>query len=60
MSLVNQETLKRLKEERTNASRLYTDAGYQVAMRALDAAIAQLEQLSLLTAELEVTVVQKG
>lgn len=60
MSLVNQETLKRLKEERANASRLYTDAGYQVAMRALDAAIAQLEQLSLLTAELEVKVVQKG
>jgi len=59
MGLVNLETLNRIKEERRQA---YLSGNYGVsqALRALDSAIAQLEQIDLVTKNLELKVVEKG
>lgn len=60
MAIVSQETLDRIKEERRQAFVNGSNYGYNYAMRALDSAIAQLEQISVMTRNLEVKVVEKG
>lgn len=60
MSIVSQETLNRIKEERRQAHINGSSYGYNYAMRALDSAIAQIEQIDVMTKNLEVKVVEKG
>lgn len=61
MSLVNQNTLRDIKEMRSSAiSASSYESGYNRAMRGLERAIAQLEQLQHTTQNLEVKVVEKG
>lgn len=60
MSIVNRDTLNRIKEQRQSALNAHGyDLGYQRAMRALDAAIAQLEQIDKVTGDFSVELVKK-
>lgn len=60
MAIVSQETLNRIKEERRQAHNNGSNYGYNHAMRALDSAIAQLEQIDAVTKNLEIKVAEKG
>lgn len=60
MSIVNQETLARIKSERRSAYESDEwKTGYNRAMRGLDAAIAQLEQISHTTSGFSVEIVKR-
>ena len=57
MSIVNRETLARIKQGRQTAYEAQSyEAGYNRAMRSLDAAIAQIEQIDQITANMRVRV----
>ena len=57
MSIVNRETLARIKHGRQSAYDASTwESSYHRAMRALDAAIAQIEQIDSITANMRVRV----
>lgn len=60
MALVNPQTLADIKSAKTEAIKANSyERGYNRAMRALDAAIAQLEQISMMTSDFEVTLVKR-
>lgn len=61
MSIVNQESLQRIEQGKSDALSAHSyEAGYNRALRALEAAIAQLKQIDTMTRNLEIKVVEKG
>lgn len=60
MSIVNENSLNELKRLRNKAKDDSSyQCGYRIAMEALSAAIAQLDQLSTITADMKVVVLNK-